>query len=185
MNDILTLNDLCNESEQFWSFFLSKSYPNGYFEEEDIELSEYIREKYNVSLEWVDEFTKYYDGVMDEKDGYVENPRKVIVDFANSNLLEVEFHPGDTIFYLNKESIGCTGPHFNLHKISWTEFKALLVDVDNKEWRFFMLLPMIYIKEDEIGEALMEITKYLTRLPFKSEDHKIIAKCIIENILNK
>lgn len=185
MNDILTLDDLRNESEKFWTFFLSKCYPNAYFEQEDIELSDYIREKYIVSLSGADDFTKYYEGVLDEEDGYVENPRKVIVDFANNNLLEIEFHPGDTIFYLNKENIGSTGPHFNLHKIAWSEIKLLLEGVDNKEWKFFMILPIIYIKENEADEALIEITKYLTKLPFKLEDYKIIAKCIIENILSE
>lgn len=184
MKNILNLNDLYNEREQFWTFFFSKCYPNGYFEEKDIELSEYIREKYNVALKWVDDFTKYYDGVLDEEDGYVENPRKVTIDLAHNNLLKVEFHPGDTIFYLNKDTIGCTGPHFNLHKISWTELKNLLVNTDNKEWKFFFLLPMVFIKQNEIDESLKIIIEYLTKLPFEVEDYEMISKCIIENILS-
>lgn len=183
MNNILTLNDLYNEREQFWILFFSTCYPNGYFQEEDIELSEYIREKYNLSLNWVDDFTKYYDGVFDEEDGYVKNPRRVTANLNNNKLLEIEFHPGDTIFYLDKESIGCTGPHFNLHKISWIELKKLLINTDNIEWKFFLLLPMAFIHENEIDESLKIITKYLTKLPFRVEDYKIISKCIIDNIV--
>ncbi|SHJ43315.1 Immunity protein 19 [Clostridium cavendishii DSM 21758] len=185
MNNILTLDDLFNECETFWPFFFSKCYPNGYFEKEDIELAEYIRGKYCLPIEWVDDFTKYYAGVFDEEDGYVKNPRKVIVDFANNNLLEIEFHPGDTIFYLNKENIGCTGPHFELHKISWNELKKLLLNVEYKEFKLFMILPMVFIQDNEIDEVFKVITECLTKLPFKSEDYTIISKCIVENIIGE
>jgi hypothetical protein len=185
MNDILTINDLNNQRLQFWSMFFSKCYPNGYYQEKDIELSEYIRTKYNLSLDWVDEFTKYYDGVLDDEDGYVENPRKVSLELNDKNLLEIEFHPGDTIFYLNKENIGCTGPHFYIHKISWVELNELIVKSIFFEDKFFLLLPMVYVDEIETDEALNMISQCLIKLPFKEEDYEIIGKCIINNIRKK
>lgn len=182
MKDILSLNDLYDIRLEFWTFFFSKCYPNGYFEEQDIELSEYIRSKYALSLEWVDDFTKYYDGVLDEEDGYVENPRRLSIELENNNLFEIEFHPGDTVFYMNKENIGCTGPHFILHKISLSELKELIPNSEYVEETFFLLLPMVFVEKHEVDEVLSIISQYLTKLPFKVEDCEIIKKCIISDI---
>jgi len=175
----ITLN---KDKLTIWTFFFAKSYPNGYNENQDIELSEFIRSKYNLSLSWVDEFTKYYDAVLDEEDGYVENPRKLSVSLKNGNLLEIEFHPGDTVFYLNKENIGCTGPHYYIHKISLAKLKELVLDTDLTEEKFFLLLPMVFVDGNEIEEMISIISQYLVKLPFKAEDHEIITKCIINDI---
>ncbi len=185
MKDILTISDLNNLKLQFWSMFFSKCYPNGYYEEKDIELSEYIRTKYNLSIDWVDEFTKYYDGVFDDNDGYVNNPRKLRVELNGENLLEIEFHPGDTVFYINGENIGCTGPHFYIHKISWKNMLDLVQKLRNVEEVFFLLLPMVYVEENEINEVLNSISCNLHKLPFELEDYEIIKKCIINNIRKK
>jgi hypothetical protein len=182
MKDNLTLIDLNADKLTFWTFFFAKCYPNGYDENQDIELSEFIRNKYNLSLNWVDEFTKYYDGVLDEEDGYVENPRKLSVRLKNDNQLEIEFHPGDTVFYLNKENIGCTGPHFYIHKISLAKLKDLVLDSDYTEEKFFLLLPMVFVEENEIEEMTSIISQYLVKLPFKEEDLEIITMCIINDI---
>jgi len=185
MEDILTISDLNNQKLEFWSMFFSKCYPNGYYEEQDIELSEYIRTKYNLSMDWVDEFTKYYEGVFDEEDGYVNNPRKLRVELNEKSFLEIEFHPGDTVFYINGENIGCTGPHFYIHKISWIDMLGLVLKSKIVEEIFFLLLPMVYVEENEINEALDIISQYLLKMPFKAEDYEIIKKCIINNIRKK
>lgn len=182
MKDNLSLIDLNEDKLTFWAFFFAKCYPNGYYEKEDIELSEFIRSKYNLSLNLVDEFTKYRDGVLDEEDGYVENPRKLSVRLKDDNLLEIEFHPGGTVFYLNEENIGCTGPHFYIHKISLTKLKELVLDTDFVEEKFFLLLPMVFVEENEIEEMTSIISQYLVKLPFKAEDHEIITMCIINDI---
>ena len=128
------------------------------------------------------DFLKEYDGVFDEEDGYIENPRKLSVRLKNDNLLEIEFHPGDTVFYLNKENIGCTGPHFYIHKISLAQLKELVLDTDFAEEKFFLLLPMVFIEENEIEEMTSIISQYLVKLPFKAEDHEIITMCITSDI---
>lgn len=166
MKDVFVIGDLILEDEKFWIYFFSKNYPNGYYEENDIELSEYIFANYELSLKWVNEFTKYYDGVLDEQDGYVNTPRVIKVNLSDDNNLIVEFYPGDTIFFLNNKKIGCTGPHYEIHKISWSEFNKLLYNVDDREVKFLLLLPMVFIKKEEVEEMEKVITNLITKTPF-------------------
>ncbi len=43
---------------------------------------------------WWDNFTKYYDGVLEESDGYVDEPETLICELAPAQTLKIEFHPG-------------------------------------------------------------------------------------------
>ena len=71
-------------------------------------MTELIQEKCILDKDWIDNLTSYYDGVFDENDGYVDTPKAVAIKLSNGDEFCVEFHPGDTIYYINDVQIGCT-----------------------------------------------------------------------------
>lgn len=44
--------------------------------------------------------------------GFVNAPKAVVIKLANGYEFCIEFHPGDTIYYINGNQIGCTGPSY-------------------------------------------------------------------------
>jgi hypothetical protein len=108
MEDIISTKDISQE-KYFWLYFLSVNYSNmSYDDESQDNLSDYIYENFEESLfekayDWVNNFTKHYPEVFKEADGYLENPRKLIVDLNENNSLTIEFHPGDTYFFMNNK----------------------------------------------------------------------------------
>ena len=66
-------------------------------------MTELIQEKCILDKDWIDNLTSYYDGVFDENDGYVDTPKAVAIKLSNGDEFCVEFHPGDTIYYINEK----------------------------------------------------------------------------------
>lgn len=87
--------------------------------------------------------------------------------------------------YLEEKDIGCTGPHWDLHKITWSKLKNLLRNTRKLEWAFFLMLPMVVIEQNEIEESLKTMRQYLDTLPFEKEDYEMITMCIVENIVSE
>lgn len=85
-------------------------------------MTELIQEKCILDKDWIDNLTSYYDGVFDENDGYVDTPKAVAIKLSNGDEFCVEFHPGDTIYYINDIQIGCTGSSYMIRNISLAQF---------------------------------------------------------------
>ena len=59
----------------FWINYFSCYYQNGYNELNDISVSEHIEDLYTEKVQnWWEQFTRYYEDVLDESDGYLDNP---------------------------------------------------------------------------------------------------------------
>ncbi len=91
----------------FWLNYFGCSYLNLYDEEEDASVSELMGELCTQEvLEWWKTFTGWYDGVLDECDGYLDDPAFLEVPLTRGRTLKIEFHPGDTLYYIDGEEIG-------------------------------------------------------------------------------
>lgn len=180
METIIEVEELKKYSPFFWSFFFCACFPNGYLESDDIEICDYIQENYGIDMEWVHLWTKYNPKVFDENDGYVESPRTLIAELNGNFKLSIEFHPGDTIFYLNGQKIGCTGPHFQLYGIAWNQFIKLTMGRPAEV--AFALLPMAYFVPSQYHIAEQWIKEKFLELPFEGNQDTVLLKCILENL---
>lgn len=180
--DLICLEDIINNKD-FWLYFFSTNFPNAYDEESNITLGEYINDKYNISKTWVNELTKYYKEVFDLNDGYVDEPKMILLELNNQDAFKIEFHPGDTIYYLNDKKIGCTGPDFMIHNISWEQFKQFTLNFKYVDIIMFLILPMVYISKSETDEFIKFIEEKMPLLPFDKEDSSLISNCMLENLI--
>lgn len=105
---------------------------------------------------WWERFTGYYDGVLDESDGYLENPTTLEVPLAKDRVLKIEFHPGDILYFINDKLIGSTGSHWKLQTVPYEEMKRLLA-LENGQQLFLLLLPLAVIKQEDAVSARQEI----------------------------
>lgn len=152
------ITDICFSNNLFWAYYFSTSYPNAYCKSLDVMIDGIVQDIYNIDLnqemDWINNFTGYYEGVMDESDGYLEHPNFLKIDINPSMYLTIEFHPGDTLYYINNINIGCTGPHWMLFCLTWTELKKMIKNAPNGDALFWLLLPIVGItKEDNIDEV--------------------------------
>lgn len=172
------------DNSRFWAYFLSTSYPCAYLEETDCEMYSLVSKVMPVDTAWSDEFTQYYDGVMDENDGYVEEPTTITAPISDSENLKIEFHPGDTIFYINNEEVGCTGPHWKLWAIPYQRVKSLLA-VEHGAVLFQLLLPMAVLEEEDIIDLKNILEKHLLEFGFTQPALSQAADCIISGIVRQ
>lgn len=152
---IYNISDISPENSYFWSYYFSVSFPNAYCENLDMMIDEIIEDIYNLKeidvSNWVNEFTGYYEGVLDENDGYLDDPNYFKIDIGNSFILRIEFHPGDTRYFINDINIGSTGPHWELYCFTWLELINLVKKSEYEDLLFWLLLPMTGIsKSDDI-----------------------------------
>lgn len=120
------------DTPYFWVNYFGCSYPNAYDEEEDVSVSDLMQEILTEeSGRWWEQFTGYYDGSLEENDGYLDEPASLEVMLTRDKCMKIEFHPGDTLYYINGEKIGSTGPHWEVQTIPYEEVRQLLeIDFD-------------------------------------------------------
>lgn len=166
------------DKQFFWFYFLC-SFPKAYDPDEDSMLADFIQEHYcsKESFQWWNSFTQYYDGVFDEYDGYVEDPSTIVIP-VGENEYSIQFHPGDTEYYLNGEKIGSTGPSYVVSKIKYSDFTEIVTTV-NDPLKAFLLLPLVYIEESEIEPAREYVMQVLKMLPVLPEHYETILKTLI------
>lgn len=174
MKNILTI-----ENKKFWYSFFSVSYPNGYDKELDMSVVDITGQL--ADLSWWDSFTGYYDGVFEENDGYREEPTSVEANIESSRKLLVEFHPGDILYYINNELLGCTGPSWKLQVIPYKEVESLWEREDG-EVLFWLLLPLTRLDKEDLWETTEKISKKLSIL-FPEDICKNLARCIINQLI--
>lgn len=180
MNNIITYNKI-KDNSSFWIMFLACNFPKGFDETTNIHIPEIMSENYNADMQWVDDFTGYYDGVMDESDGYIGDPKKLKVELSTGNKLYIEFHPGDTIYFIDDDEIGCTGPHYIVRKINWLDFKKYTCSLSYGEK--FLMLPMVYTSEEYKEEFCKLVYECLKATKINECDFDIICKCIVRHCM--
>lgn len=165
----------------FWLYFLTNNFPEALDEQTDMTIADMILDKYYLEEEWINQFTKYYDGVFEDNDGYIDTPNTIQIDLSTEKGLFIEFHPGDTIYFIDTEQIGATGSHYAIKKISWKKFIQYTNDLEVLEK--LLLLPMVYIKEQQIVELKSFLLEAMNKIAIEKEEQLGICNAIIENCL--
>ncbi len=178
--DKIYIRDIDNLN--FWINYFGCSYPNSYDEEEDISVSELMYELCTDGIgSWWESFTGYYDGVLDESDGYLDDPTTLEVSLTNERALKIEFHPGDILYFINDELIGSIGPHWKLQTVPYEEVKRLLA-LENGRQLFLLLLPLAVIKQEDTDSARQEIREQMQNY-FAEELCENVSGCIIAGLV--
>lgn len=165
----------------FWNFYFHVNYPNGYDDDFEMTLGEMVEEILPFNMEWVNIFTQYYDGVLEELDGYLETPTTLIATLNINEVLKIEFHPGDIIFFINEKRIGSTGPHYMTQAITYQKLEKVLTYA-NGDVLFLLLLPMAIIEELYLENATKTIVQLLQRI-FPHDSCTRLANCIMTGFL--
>lgn len=167
------------ENKKFWNAFFALSYPNGYDEETDLSVEDIAGEL--TDWDWWDEFCGYYEGVLEECDGYLEEPAYIEVEMDQDKLLRIEFHPGDILYYVNGEVVGSTGPHWKLQVFSFEMLEQML-GMENGEILFWLLLPLAGITQKSIDEATEKLRVKLADF-FDTDICEDMAGCLINQLI--
>ena len=179
MRNILNVEEvLCKKD--FFIWFIMNSFPVGVDEKNDMSIYDVIEENYTFDMDWYNKFTRYYDGVFDETDGYVDTPNAIFVPLNNGELI-IEFHPGDIIFIMNNKKIGSTGADYNIGAITMDEYMDLTNNLPYETKLF--LLPMVSIKECETAKFRNIIELIISNYKIKKNCKKQIVEIILNNCL--
>ncbi len=167
--------------KSFWLYFISTQFPNASDETSDTGLDEFISENYELDYEWIDSFTQYYDGVIDENDGYVDNPNYISL-VLNNHDFKIEFHAGDTLYFLDGIQIGCTGPHFILRTLSFSDFTELTESIGDARL-ILLVTPMLALEKQNVSYISKIIKSGLAMLNFDKEHIETMSEMIISGLL--
>lgn len=135
---MLTINDIGFANKKFWTGFIATSFPTALDEETDLSLPEIIEENKAADINWWKNFTKWYDGVLEETDGYIDEPETLICNLTSSQTLKIEFHPGDTVYYVNDRQIAATGGEYSIQIFSLVDLLHYMKSRNDS--RIFLLL---------------------------------------------
>lgn len=171
------IDEIGIENKRFWHGFFLSSYPCAYSDELDLSLND-LADKISDSgdLKWWNEFTGWYDGILEECDGYLDEPAYVEADFLGDKL-KVEFHPGDICFYLNGTEIGSTGPCYKLNSLPFDRIKAV-----EKCELFWLVLPLAIVGENDKNAAVEFLADRLTEI-FDESICKTLATVMVSQFI--
>jgi len=174
---------MITENKFFWIYFLGTNFPSAFDEDSDTDLSDFIADEYEYNEAWINEFTQYSEEIFNENDGYVDNPNTVEIQLKNHSF-KIEFHPGDTVYFLDGEEIGCTGPHFILRKISVQTFDSLIDSVEDSRIPL-LILPMLALDDNkqDISAVRKIIQNALNCIDIKKEHIDKITDMIVSGLL--
>ncbi|MCH5340987.1 MAG: immunity protein 19 [Acetatifactor sp.] len=153
--DRVRIEEIYFDNKPFWRGYFLIGYSECYCEELDMSIWDMEEEIIQAGdWEYWNEFTGWYEGIIDECDGYLDEPTYLEVYIGTMDkTLKIEFHPGDTYYYLDGAEIGNIGPHsMTLQPLSFHTIKSLL-DNKNGDILFFLLFPMIDLEEENRAEA--------------------------------
>lgn len=182
---MVSLEDLGFQNKSFWPGFIVSSFPTSLDEEADMGLWELIGENelVDIDIDWWNDFTKYYDGVLEETDGYIDEPEMLICKLTDAQTLRIEFHPGDIVYYVNDKQIACTGGEYKIQIFPFADLlKYMESQKDNR--LFLLLLPLVIIGEEEVSCATEIISSALEEVFDKSLCNQF-AKCIIYGLMEE
>lgn len=160
-----SLDDLDFSNRKFWTGFMITSFPMALDEETDMTLSEMIEENKvaDADINWWNNFTKYYEGVFEDTDGYIDEPETLICNLTSNQTLKIEFHPGDTVYYINDRQIACTGGEYHIQIFPFTDLLNYM-EYKNDNRIFLLLLPLIVINEQDMDYAAKIISNSLHQI---------------------
>ena len=182
---ILLLEDLGFHNKKFWTGFIISSFPASLDEDADMGLSELMGENelVDIDIDWWNNFTKYYDGVLDETDGYVDDPEMLIYKLTDTQTLKIEFHPGDIVYYVNDKQIACIGGEYMIQIFPFADLlKYMECQKDNR--LFLLLLPLVIIGEEEVSCATKIISGALEEI-FDTSLCNQFARCIVYGLMEE
>lgn len=168
-------------NRNFIAWFLSCNFPEAIDNTTDYSLSEIIQENCLIDKSFIDNVTGYYEGVFEESDGYIDNPKCIKYTLDTGDNFCIEFHPGDTIYYINNSQIGCTGPDYSIKKISFSQY----IEYTNSrsDIEKFLLLPMLKVISTEKKAVFYLVKNIINQIDLQGCDIEIVCKCILENCL--
>lgn len=175
---MISLHEIGFSNRNFWTGFLATSFPTALEEESDLSLTELMIENGMCDAGWWDHFTQYYDGVSEESDGCLDDPETLIFELTPAQTLKIEFHPADTVYYINDKQIACTGGHYRIQAIP---FKDLLNFIENRQI-FLLLLPLAVIDRSDMEKAVPVIADALQKI-FDNCLCSRYAKCIVNGLI--
>lgn len=177
---MISLHEIDFFNRNFWVGYMATSFPTALDEETDMSLTELMTENGMLDTSWWDKFTKYYDGVLEKSDGYVDEPEILICELAPIQTLKIEFHPGDTVYFINDKQIACTGGHYDIQVIP---FKELLNSIKDRQI-FLLLLPLAVIDNQDKDEATQIISNVLQKI-FDKHLCSQYAGCIVTGLISE
>lgn len=180
MEKRIRLDELRFSNQDFWQYYFCVNYPNGYDEELDLAVSDILSQEKPANIDWINEFTQYDEARFLANDGYEEEPTTLETKLRDGECIKIEFHPGDTLFFINDQEIGCTGPHWKLQAIPYGKLESIL-EQENGEILFFLLLPMALVSAEE-AEKVQETLKARLRVLFPSEISDVLSKCLVSGL---
>lgn len=167
------------ENGDFCAWFLMMNFPEGIDPESDCTLSEMINENRTFDPEWFDLLTGYDEDTFDANDGYTDSPQTVKLELSGGEEFFIEFHPGDTVYYLGDKRIGCTGPDYVIRKIPFERFCEYTKDMD--ALGKLLMLPMVGVRESEKNGFVQMLRSVLSALDPGACDVQKVCTCIYEN----
>lgn len=181
LNRQIKIDEVDFTNQEFWSFYFHVNFPNGYDEETEMTMGEMVEEIIPINIEWVNSFTQYYDGVFDERDGYLDDPTTLKASLNCTEVLKIEFHPGDVIFFIDEKEIGCTGPHHITQSYPYKKLEQLLDD-SKGALLFLLLLPMAIVETAYLDTACQTIERLLHNI-FPANSCNSLAQCIVHSLM--
>lgn len=180
---MFTLDDIEFSNRKFWTGFVTTSFPAALDEETDMSLPEMIEENELADIKWWRYFTKYYDGVLDETDGYIDEPETLICNLTSTQTLRIEFHPGDTIYYINDKQIACTGGEYHIQIFALKDLLNFMDSRDDKRI-FLLLLPLTIVSSQDMDNATEMISNALQEI-FDKHFCSQLAKSIVYGLMEE
>ncbi len=182
MKDI-PFHDLDFSNKKFWTGFVTTSFPTALDEASDMALTEIIDENDLADYDWWADFTGYYEGILDETDGYLDDPKTFLYRLTPSDELKIEFHPCDTVYFINDKELGCTGAHYRIQVFPFAELLEYAKGKHDDQI-FLLLLPLTYIKKEDAQYAVELIESILSHFfspPFLAQ----IANSIVYGLMEE
>nr|MBP3598637.1 hypothetical protein [Eubacterium sp.] len=147
------------KSGDFWPYLLT----HGFLENESgRELSRYIQERYDISLEWLSEFTSYE---MKNGNPYVKT---VFIHEWQGDQLTLEFHPHKAILHCMETK-------------TEKEYRRYIRDLSPEE--ALLYVPFVSIPRSRLAAFQKHIFQLLKATSFREEDYRYIAKQIAKSCL--
>lgn len=178
---MITLHDVAFSNKKFWTGFVATSFPTALDEETDMSLAEMIEEGEAADSDWWGNFTKYYDGVLEETDGYIEEPETLICPLSEAQTLKIEFHPGDTVYYINDRQIANTGGEYQIQIFPLADLLRYR-EGGNDRRIFLLLLPLTVITDEDISQVT-EMTVNVLQEFFEKSLCDRLAKSIMYGLM--
>ena len=180
MRQIITYSKVLS-NKNFILWFLINNFPEGVYDIYDNSIAEIIEDNCVIEKKWIDDLTGYYDGIFDVNDGYIDNPKTINLHLSTGDNYFIEFHPGDTLYYINDKLIGCTGPDYSIKKITLKDFFKYTDTMKSVER--LLLLPMIKVCLEEKKIMFDVIRSILQNVDLQNCNINDICVCIFENCL--